>query len=190
MGKGEKRIEEHKERKSKEKEIVISPKDILKALKKLAEILPSSGPEELTILKSKIATEKQKIEQEIEKDVQKEKEIAYLNVQIEEIKKVINKLSKQGVKELQEIMKPSKPTRNDIREIEGRIKRKEKELAEKQEELQTLRNPSFKPLQPTEMVDALIYSPYRPNSLDEVLVKLHGLTAESSAQDLIVRLIA
>jgi hypothetical protein len=42
-------------------------------LKKLAEILPSSGPEELTILKSKIATEKQKIEQEIEKDVQKAK---------------------------------------------------------------------------------------------------------------------
>jgi len=32
MKKTEKRIEEHKDHKSKEKEIVISPKDILKAL--------------------------------------------------------------------------------------------------------------------------------------------------------------
>ncbi len=189
MGKGEKRIEEHKEHKSKEKEIVISPKDILKALKKLAEILPSSGPEELTILKSKIATEKQKIEQEIEKDVQKEKEIAQLVREIEGINEKIIHLPEKEKQDLRLSLQKTKPTRSDIQKMEAIIKKKQdefhKELAKKQEELQTLRNPSFKPLQPTEMVDALIYSPYRPNSLDEVLVKLHGLTAGSSAQDLI-----
>jgi len=112
MKKREKRFEEQKEHKLKGTGIVISPQDILKALKKLAEILPDSGTEELTLAKTKV-------------------------------------------------------------------------IAEKQKEVQTLRNPSFKPLQPTEIVDSLIYSPYRPNSLDEVLVKLEGLTAESAAQELI-----
>jgi hypothetical protein len=82
-------------------------------------------------------------------------------------------------------MRPSKPSRKDIQEMEAMITRKEKELAEKQEELQILKSPSFKPLQPSEMVDALIYSPCRPNSLDEVLVKQKGLTGESSASELI-----
>ena len=51
MKKREKRIEEHKEHKSRGKEIVISPQDILKALNKFAGILPDSGPEELTLAK-------------------------------------------------------------------------------------------------------------------------------------------
>ena len=184
MKKREKRFEEHKEHKLGGKGIVISPQDILTALNKVDKILPDSGPAELTLAKTKVAAEKEKFEQEREQDVQKAKKIAHLNVQIEDIKKVINKLRKQGVKDLQEIMKPSKPTRDDIREIEATIKRKEKELAEKQEELQVLKSPSFELLQPSEMVDALIYSPYR-NSLNEVLVKLEGVTAKSSAQELI-----
>ncbi len=44
MKKREQRVEEHKEHKLRGKGIVISPQDILKALEKLAEILPSSGP--------------------------------------------------------------------------------------------------------------------------------------------------
>lgn len=73
MGKGEKRFEEHKEHKLRGKGIVISPQDILKALNKFAAILPVSGPEELTLPKTKVAVEKEKIEQEIEEDVQKAK---------------------------------------------------------------------------------------------------------------------
>jgi hypothetical protein len=119
MGKGEKRIEEYKEHKSREKEIVISPQDILKALNKLTKILRSSVPEELTLAKTKVAVEKEKIEQEIAEDVQKAKKIAHLNLQIEDIKKVIEKFHKQGVQDLEAIMKPFKPTKEDIQEMEA-----------------------------------------------------------------------
>ncbi|WPX98978.1 Ankyrin repeat domain-containing protein [Candidatus Megaera polyxenophila] len=189
MKKREKRFEEHKEHKSRGKEIVISPQDILNALNKLTEFLPVSGPEELTLAKTKVIAEKEKIKQEIEKDVQKAKKIAQLVREIEGINEKIIHLPEKEKQDLRLSLQKTKPTRSDIQKMEAIIKKKQdefhKELAEKQEELQTLRNPSFKPLEPSEMASALIYSPYRPNSLDEVLVKLHGLTAESSAQELI-----
>ncbi len=73
IAKGKKGFEEHKEHKLREKGIVISPRDILKALNKFAAILLVLGSEELTVVKTKVAVEKEKIEQEIEKDVQKAK---------------------------------------------------------------------------------------------------------------------
>ncbi len=51
-------------------------------------------------------------------------------MQIEDIKKVIEKFHKQGVQDLEAIMKPFKPTREDIQEMEAMITRKEKELAQ------------------------------------------------------------
>ena len=191
MKKRKKRIEEHKEHKSSGKRgKIVSLQDILKVLNKLTEILPDSGPEELTLAKTKGAVEKEKIEQEIEKDVQKAKKIAQLVREIEGINEKIIHLPEKENQDLRLFLQKTKPTRSDIQTMEAIINKKQgefhKELAKKQEELQTLSNPSFKPfLQPTEMVDALIYSPYRPNSLDEVLVKLEGLIAESAAQELI-----
>ena len=189
MAKGKKGFEEHKEHKLREKGIVISPRDILKALKKFAAILPFSGTEELTLTKTKVAAEKEKIEQEIEKDVQKAKKIAQLVQEIAGIKEKIKYLPKKEKEDLRLLLQLTKPTRGDIQKMEAIIKKKQdefnEELAEKQKEVQTLRSTSSEPLQPTEMVDALIYSPYRPNSLDEVLVKLDGLTAESSVSELI-----
>lgn len=185
MKKRGQRVEEHKEHKLKEKGIIISPENIIEALDKFAAILPDTGPEELTIVKSKIASQRENLQKEIEKGKGKETEKRRLDWQIECIEKIINKLKTQGVQDLETIMRPSKPSRKDIQEMEAMITRKEKELAEKQEELQILKSPSFKPLQPTEMVDALIYSHYYPDSLDEVLRKPESLTAQSSAKELI-----
>jgi hypothetical protein len=169
-----KRSEEGKEDKLKGTGIVISPQDILKALNKLDKILPFSRTEELILAKSKGAVEKEKIEQEIEKDVQKVTITAHLNEHVENIKEKI-------------LRKPqlTRPFKESIQEIEARIERKEKELVEKRKELEALKNPSSEPLHPSEMVDTLIYSPYH-NSLNQVLVdKLEGLIAESAAQKLI-----
>lgn len=189
MKKREKRIEEHKEHKSRGKEIVISPQDILKALNKFAEILPDSGPEELTLAKTKVAAEKEKIEQEIENDVQKAKKIAQLVEEIAGINEKIKYLPKKEKEDLRLLLQPTKPTRGDIQKMEAIIKKKQdefnEELAEKQREVQTLRSTSSESLQPTEMVDALIYLPYHLHLLNEVLVKLEGLTAESFASELI-----
>ena len=51
--------------------------------------MPVSGPEELTLAKTKVAVEKEKIEQEIEEDVQKAKKIAQLVQEIERINEKI-----------------------------------------------------------------------------------------------------
>ena len=189
MKKREQRVKEHKEHKSIGKGIVISPQDILKALNKFAAILPVSRPEELTLAKTKVAVEKEKIEQEIEKGVQKAKKIAPLVRAIEGINEKIIHLPEKDKQDLSLPLGKAKPTRSAIQKMEATIKKTQdefhKELAEKQEELQTLRSTSSEPLQPTEMVDALIYSPYHLHLLNEVLVKLEGLTAESSASELI-----
>ncbi|BBB57242.1 hypothetical protein MPCS_01249 [Candidatus Megaera polyxenophila] len=188
MGKGEKRFEEHKEHKLRGKGIVISPQDILKALNKFAAILPVSGPEELTLAKTKVAVEKEKIEQEIEEDVQKAKKIAQLVQEIERINEKIIYLPKKEREDLGLSMVSTKPNRGDIQKMEAIIKKKQKEfnkeLAEKQKELQTLRSPSSEPLQPSKMVDSLIYLPYR-HPLNEVSLKLESLVVELSARELI-----
>ena len=188
MGKGEKRFEEHKEHKLRGKGRVISPQDILKALNKFAAILPVSGPEELTLAKTKVAVEKEKIEQEIEEDVQKAKKIAQLVQEIERINEKIIYLPKKEREDLGLSMVSTKPNRGDIQKMEAIIKKKQKEfnkeLAEKQKELQTLRSPSSEPLQPSKMVDSLIYLPYR-HPLNEVSLKLESLVVELSARELI-----
>jgi len=166
MKKREQRVEEHKEHKLGEKGIVISPQDILKALNKFAAILPVSGPEELTLVKTKGAAEKEKIEQQIEKDVQKARKIAHLVREIEGINEKIIHLPEKEKQDLRLSLGKAKPTRSDIQKMEAIIKKKQdefnEELAEKQKEVQTLRSTSSEPLQPTEMVDALIYSPLSP----------------------------
>ena len=85
-------------------------------------------------------------------------------------------------------MVSTKPNRGDIQKMEAIIKKKQKEfnkeLAEKQKELQTLRSPSSEPLQPSKMVDSLIYFPYR-HPLNEVSLKLESLVVELSVRELI-----
>jgi len=188
MKKREKRFEEQKEHKLRGKGIVISPQDILKALNKFAAILPVSGPEELTLAKTKVAVEKEKIEQEIEEDVQKAKKIAQLVQEIERINEKIIYLPKKEREDLGLSMVSTKSNRGDIQKMEAIIKKKQKEfnkeLAEKQKELQTLRSPSSEPLQPSKMVDSLIYLPYR-HPLNEVSLKLESLVVELSARELI-----
>ena len=124
--------------------------DILKALNKFAAILPVSGPEELTLAKTKVAVEKEKIEQEIEEDVQKAKKIAQLVQEIERINEKIIYLPKKEREDLGLSMVSTKPNRGDLQKMEAIIKKKQKEfnkeLAEKQKELQTLRSPSSEPL--------------------------------------------
>jgi len=51
--------------------------------------LPDTGPEELTLVKTKGDAEKEKIEQQIEKDVQKARKIAQLVREIEGINEKI-----------------------------------------------------------------------------------------------------
>lgn len=119
MKKQEKRFEEHKEHKLRGKGIVISPQDILKALNKFAAILPVSGPEELTLAKTKVAVEKEKNRAGNRGGRTESKENSHLNLQIEDIKKVIEKFHKQGIQDLEAIMKPFKPTREDIQEMEA-----------------------------------------------------------------------
>ena len=137
MKKREQRVKEHKGHKSIGKGIVISPQDILKALNKFAEILPDSGPEELTLAKTKVAVEKEKIEQEIEKGVQKAKKIAPLVRAIEGINEKIIHLPEKEKQDLRLSLGKAKPTRSDIQKMEAIIKKKQdefhKELAEKQE---------------------------------------------------------
>ena len=200
MKKREQRVEEHKEHKSKEKEIVISPEDILKALEKLAEILPSSGPEELTIVKSKIALQTKRLEKEKLVDKEKEEEIISLKQGIENIQQNLRALNSKELVQLgrekdkikkfleeldkeEQLINESNPEQCEKIKALMQEKRAElnKELTEKLEDFEPLENLIHKPLQPTEMIDTLIYSPYRPNSLDEA----HGLTAESSTSKLI-----
>ena len=120
--------------------------------------MPVSGPEELTLAKTKVAVEKEKIEQEIEEDVQKAKKIAQLVQEIERINEKIIYLPKKEREDLGLSMVSTKPNRGDIQKMEAIIKKKQKEfnkeLAEKQKELQTLRSPSSEPLQPSKMVDS------------------------------------
>lgn len=220
MKKREKRIEEHK---SRGKEIVISPQDILKVLNKLTEILPDSGPEELTTVKSKIALQRKKLEKAKLVDQEKEQEIARLKQDIENIRAKIGWINnKEGVQldrvkdkikksleeldneEKQLIIKSNpeqsekikaltqkkraelnKELTEECEKIKALMQKKRaelnKKLTEKLEDFEPLENLIHKPLQPTEMIDALIYSPYRPNSLDEA----HGSTAEPSTSELI-----
>ena len=132
--------------------------------------------------------EKEKIEQEIEEDVQKAKKIAQLVQEIERINEKIIYLPKKEREDLGLSMVSTKPNRGDIQKMEAIIKKKQKEfnkeLAEKQKELQTLRSPSSEPLQPSKMVDSLIYLPYR-HPLNEVSLKLESLVVELSARELI-----
>lgn len=134
MKKREKRFKEQKEHKLIGKGIVISPQDILKALNKFAAILPVSGSEELTLAKTKVAVEKEKIEQEIEEDVQKAKKIAQLVQEIERINEKIIYLPKKEREDLGLSMVSTKPNRGDIQKMEAIIKKKQnefnKELAE------------------------------------------------------------
>lgn len=197
----EKRIGEHKEHKSRGKGgEIASLQDILKALNKLTEILPDSGPEELTTVKSKIALQSKKLEKTKLVYKEKEQEIARLKQEIENIQQNLRALNnkeqvqldrvkdkiKKSLEELdkeEQLINKSNPEQSEKIKALMQEKRAElnKELTEKLEDFEPLENLIHKPLQPTEMIDALIYSPYRPNSLDEA----HGSTAESSTSELI-----
>ena len=222
MKKREQRVEEHKEHKLRGKGIVISPQDILKALNKFTAILPVSGPEELTIVKSKIALQTKRLEKAKLVDKEKEEEIISLKQGIENIQQNLRALNSKELVQLgrekdkikkfleeldkeEQLINESNPEQCEKIKALMQEKRAElnkeltetcktikaltqekraelnRELTEKLEDFEPLENLIHKPLQPTEMIDALIYSPYRPNSLDEA----HGLTAESSTSKLI-----
>ena len=147
MAKGKKGFEEHKEHKLREKGIVISPQDILKALNKFAAILPVSGPEELTLAKTKVAGGKRKNRAGNRGGRTESKKIAQLVQEIERINEKIIYLPKKEREDLGLSMVSTKPNRGDIQKMEAIIKKKQKEfnkeLAEKQKELQTIKEPKF-----------------------------------------------
>jgi hypothetical protein len=205
MKKREKRIEEHKEHKSRGKGgEIASLQDILKALNKLTEILPGSGPEELTTVKSKIALQSKKLEKAKLVDKEKKEEIISLKQGIENIQQNLRALNskelvqlgrekdkiKKSLEELdneekQLIIKSNPEQREKIKAL-TQEKRAElnRELTEKLEDFELLENLIHKPLQPSEMVDSLIFS-YHQASSKEILDKVNSLTNKTPLQELI-----
>jgi|GEM_PF-2470544 len=232
MKKRGQRVEEHKEHKLKEKVREIAPVGkILKALEEIDKRLSSASEsrelaQELTIAKSKIASQREKLEtlELLKKGGEKtisslEQEIGTIQSEIlgfnnKKINQFIlarknyNRSLEECAKKKEDMIKSEPEQSKQIEasiqeemsklseeltvqnkqieaEIQGKIRELDQELNKKDKNFKILENLIRKPLQPSEMVEALIYSPYCPGSLDEVLAKQESLIPKSSASELI-----
>jgi hypothetical protein len=188
-----KRSEEGKENKLKGTGIVISPQDILKVLNKLTGMLPDSGPEELTTVKSKIALQSKRLEKTKLVYKEKEQEIARLKQEIENIQTKIGEVNnkeevqldrarqsiRKGLEELdkeeKQLIIKSNPEQSEKIKTLMQEKRAElnKELTEECEKIKALMQEKrvelnkelTEKLEDFELLENLIHKPLQPSEM-------------------------